>query len=263
MTAYTRSIAALVTLEMREAANTLLDALGQGPQSFTGEAGPDSETPTHAYLSTVWVPAFEAEVLGILSGDAPPEALADADPDTIAAVNAALTIDNGPRFGPDGVSDRLSGLMAREGLVRVRTGDIDDGAGEVLPPAVESLDVNIENQRRIAMGFPFEVGGVGYTFQCDDRSRDRIAGAATLAGFALIAGAQAGDYQWHRTAAKPDPDPFRWITADNSQVELDAPTMLAVGQAAAAWESDHVFAGDALKRMEPIPQDYTADRHWP
>lgn len=115
--------------------------------------------------------------------------------------------------------------------------------------------VNLEAARRVAQGFT--VPSVG-DFDCDAVALSRITGAATLAGFAMASGSLAGDYLWHGGAT-----PFQWILQDNTTVSLDAPTMFAVGQAAANWESDHIFAGRALKDLPELPLDYEADTHWP
>lgn len=128
----------------------------------------------------------------------------------------------------------------------------------IVPP-VTSGQVNAERDRRLVAGFPFPRPDRDvWEFQSDDQSIKRITGAATLAGFAMGAGAGAGDYFWHGGTT-----PFRWILADNRVVEIDAPTMFAVGQAAAKWESAHIFAAKALKDMAPIPADYTDDKYWP
>lgn len=132
----------------------------------------------------------------------------------------------------------------------VRFWDLEDAP--VYHPTSE--DVNTEASRRIAAGFEFQ----GKMYDYDDRAQKRITGAATLAGFAAGAGAPAGFLHWHGGG-----DPFAWIAMDNSLTEMDAPTCFAFGQAAAAWESAHVFAGRALKDMHPIPADFASDQYWP
>ena len=123
----------------------------------------------------------------------------------------------------------------------------------VLPPATVAL-VNAERDRRLTTTFIF--GGKPY--DCDRDSMARITGAATLAGFAMGAGALPGDLRWHGA----DTD-FIWISADNSLTPMDAQTCFAFGQAAAANQSAHIFAARALKDMEPIPADFADDQYWP
>jgi len=115
--------------------------------------------------------------------------------------------------------------------------------------------VNAERDRRMTATFAF----AGKRYDCDARSLQRITGAAALARFAVIAGAEADDLRWHGGAAD-----FTWIAADNSMTTMDAQTCAAFGNAAAANESAHIFAGHAIKVMDPIPTDYaTNEDYWP
>ena len=114
--------------------------------------------------------------------------------------------------------------------------------------------INAERDRRIEARFTFQ----GHAFQFDAQSKSRVTGAAMLAGFAIGAGAQPGDYIWNGGAAG-----FTWLSRDNVNVPLDARTMFAMGQAAAEHERAHIFAARALKDMDPVPVDYTDDRYWP
>jgi hypothetical protein len=121
-------------------------------------------------------------------------------------------------------------------------------------PAPTSQDVNAERDRRMFSTFTF--GGV--TYDCDDASLSRITGAATLAGFAIGAGSSVGNLRWHGGSVD-----FAWIAADNSETPMDAQTSFAFGQAAAVNQSTHIFAGAAIKAMNPIPQDYaTNESYW-
>ena len=120
------------------------------------------------------------------------------------------------------------------------------------PPTAE--DVNAERERRLTGDFTF----AGRKFQRDPRSLQRITGAATLAGFALGAGAQPGNLRW----ANPDRD-FVWIAADNSLVPMDAQTAFAFGQFAANVETGVIFAAKRLREMNPIPADFADDKWWP
>jgi hypothetical protein len=92
----------------------------------------------------------------------------------------------------------------------------------------------------------------------DNESKARIIGAATLAGFAMAAGAAAGNYRWHGGTSD-----FVWIADDNSLNLMDAPTCFAFGQAAASWETKCIFAARAIKSTSPIPTDYTNNSYWP
>ena len=114
--------------------------------------------------------------------------------------------------------------------------------------------VNAERDRRMTATFAF----AGKRYDCDARSLQRITGAAALARFAVVAGAEAEDLRWHGGAAD-----FTWIAADNSMTTMDAQTCAAFGDAAVANESAHIFAGHAIKAMDPIPADYTDDKYWP
>lgn len=119
-------------------------------------------------------------------------------------------------------------------------------------PAPEAVDA--ERDRRLQTVF---FSGKAFDF-CDGTSEVNIAGAATLALAAIVAGAQPGNMQWAGTGSD-----FRWIAQDNSIVPMDAQTMLAFGQHAAAWKAQHIFAARALKDTKPIPADYASDARWP
>lgn len=142
----------------------------------------------------------------------------------------------------------------------------DDGSAEIgghyrngqfEPPArpeVTAADVNRERDRRAAMPFSFR----GKMFQARIEDQKRINGAGTLAVAAIVAGAKPGDLRWHGGAVD-----FAWIASDNTLVTMDAHEVLAFGQAAARWESAHVFAARALKDATPIPTDFQDDGYWP
>jgi hypothetical protein len=128
----------------------------------------------------------------------------------------------------------------------------------VMPPPSRA-EVNAEADRRAKAGFVF--GGKHYQF--DDLAKSRITGAAALAHQALTIGGKAPtDTKWHNAGGADDPE-FLWIASDNSLNVMDAQTVLAFGQTAAAWESAHVFAAKALKDMDPIPANFTDDAYWP
>ena len=126
------------------------------------------------------------------------------------------------------------------------------------PPALTREEliaaINAERDRRLAADFEFQ----GKAYQRDAVSVSRITGAATLAGLAMAQGAQPEDYNWHGGDA-----PFAWIASDNSLTLMDAQTCFAFGSACAAIETRIVFAAKTLRTMEPIPDDYAKDKHWP
>lgn len=155
----------------------------------------------------------------------------------------------------DGVRMEVPDEMANRHRQIIAAWEAAGNAIPSLPHSVpSSAEVNAERDRRSHAGFQF--GGKSYAF--DPASKARVTGAATLAGFAVVAGAQPGDLFWH------DGDkPFRFIANDNSENEMDAQTCFAFGQAAAAHEEAHIFAARAVKDMDPIPADYTADSYWP
>lgn len=136
-----------------------------------------------------------------------------------------------------------------------RVGGVVKFVHDLAPITVSSADVDAERDRRIECNFVF--GGVAYQSRKDDR--ENIAGAATAALGALMAGAQPGDLRWH--GGESD---FAWIAADNTETPMDAQTMFAFGQAAMAHKQAHIFAARALKDMETIPADFaTNEAYWP
>lgn len=132
---------------------------------------------------------------------------------------------------------------------------LESGPDAYVPPTptLTHEDVNRERDRRLVLPFTF----MGNSYDRTPQSLARITGAATLAGFAVAAGAKPGNLLWHGGQS-----PFSWITATNTVVEMDAPTAFAFGQAAAAVETRLIFAAFALKQGA-IPADYAEDSHWP
>ncbi|MDV6226273.1 DUF4376 domain-containing protein [Nitratireductor aquimarinus] len=114
--------------------------------------------------------------------------------------------------------------------------------------------VDAERDRRINGGFIFE----GVEYQSRPEDRENIAGAATAALGAIMAGAQPGDMRWHGGA-----EDFAWIAADNTMHTMDAQTVYAFGQAAMAHKQAHIFAARTLKDADPIPGDFLDDQWWP
>ena len=124
------------------------------------------------------------------------------------------------------------------------------------PPTVviTGRQVDTERDRRLGGTMMFQ----GRRFGVDAASTARITGGATLAGFAMMAGAPAGYLYWHG-----ETQPFTWIAADNSFVQMDAQTMFAFGKATAENISTHIFAARLLKDLTPIPLTYQDDKFWP
>jgi len=120
----------------------------------------------------------------------------------------------------------------------------------------EKLKQGIQQERDRRLKADFEFNGV--MFQRDPESLARITGAATLAGFAIAAGAEIGNLRW----ANPVRD-FGWIASDDTVVPMDAQTCFSFGQAAAERETSIIFAAKTLREMNPIPSDYTDDSYWP
>lgn len=114
--------------------------------------------------------------------------------------------------------------------------------------------VNNERDRRIASGFFYGP----YKFDWDDATKARVTGAAASAGFAIGAGAVAGNYRWHG-----GPADFGWILQNNTILSLDAQGMFAVSQAAMAHEAAHVFAARSIKEAAMRPADITDNALWP
>lgn len=125
---------------------------------------------------------------------------------------------------------------------------------EAEPKPPEAFDVDGERIRRSSV-MVFN----GETFQTDRASFDLITTWGNQASFAIIDGKGAeGNLRW----ASPDKD-FIWLTADNQEVTMDAPTMKAFAAAVLLWDSLHILAARAVKNMDPIPEDFTDDEYWP
>ena len=133
-----------------------------------------------------------------------------------------------------------------------------EAAGNVVPPYATpkptTVDVDAERDRRIAAGFFYD----GKLFQARQFDLDNIRSMATAASVKIVQGAQDGDLRWF----DPEAD-FYWIAADNSHVQMSAPEMVAFAMVAATWGSKHILAASALKKMTPIPLDFTDNKWWP
>jgi hypothetical protein len=125
------------------------------------------------------------------------------------------------------------------------------------PPCATEDDVNVERDRRLAVGFEFR----GKLFQARAQDQINMTGAASAASIAMANGATPGNYRW----SDPDND-FKWISADNSQVVMDAPTTIQLGLAAIKFVAAHTMAARAVKDMI-LAGDYVADAssnsYWP
>lgn len=116
--------------------------------------------------------------------------------------------------------------------------------------------IDMERDRRIGSGFTFD----GHAYQTESASdRENILGAlGTSLAAITVDQAQPGDLRWF------DPDfDFFWIAADDTRVPMDAHTCLAFARAAVSRKSLLVIAGNSIKQMNPIPQDYMDDKYWP
>lgn len=137
-----------------------------------------------------------------------------------------------------------------------KKGDIWDGEAFTppAPPAPTAADVNAERDRRLPLDFEFN----GKMYQRDAVSIARISGAGALALGAIVQGAQPGNLLWHGRDT-----PFVWIASDDSLTTMDAQTCFAFGAAAAAVETEIIFAAKALRGLDPIPANFADDEYWP
>jgi len=153
------------------------------------------------------------------------------------------------------VRNDMMGFRAVSDPSEVGPGETYSVGVPILNPPPQNHHVDDERDRRIKT-FTFQ--GKVFDFIDKNGSSDNIAGAATLALGAIIAGKQPGDLRW----SNPQAD-FGWIAHDNTVVMMDAQTTFALGQAAASWKSAHIFAGRVIKNMSPIPADYADNARWP
>jgi hypothetical protein len=131
---------------------------------------------------------------------------------------------------------------------------LEFGRSALVVKAEYARSVNAERDKRVTGGFYYGP----HKFDWDDATKARVTGAASLAGFAVGAGAQPNDLRWHGGDAD-----FVWILQDNSILPLDAQGMFAVSQSAMAHEAAHVFAGRAIKQSGTIPADLQDNALWP
>lgn len=124
--------------------------------------------------------------------------------------------------------------------------------GELPDPVVTASMVNDERDRRLQLSFPF----MGKMIQRDDVSLRRIQGAAQMAMTAVMSGVAHDSVEW------VNGQPLRWITEDNTMLELSPFQTIQMGQAAAEVETRLIFAAKNLKGMDPIPKNFTDDIWW-
>lgn len=115
--------------------------------------------------------------------------------------------------------------------------------------AAKIAAINAERERRIAQGATVSVPGVG-----DVPVQGRDVDVRNLQGLGLMAMARvaAGDVETVTV--------FR--DADNTDHELTPPQILALVQGAAIAAESIIQASWAIKAMEPLPDDVTADELW-
>jgi len=166
--------------------------------------------------------------------------------DGVTVANVAVIAD-GAEPAP-GTMDVPDGTYVGPGML------YQDGAFVPAPIVVTGDMVDAERDRRIEAGMVYN----GQRFQTRAQDRENMVGACTWALRAIMLGAEPGDYYWHGGES-----PFVWIAEDNSTQQFDAQTLFDLGQRMAAHKQAHIFAARALKDLDPIPPDYTADNYWP
>lgn len=122
-----------------------------------------------------------------------------------------------------------------------------EAEGNTIPPYVEPQSeilaaVDAEAGRRTQLGFNFQ----GHIIQTRGEPKNdmlKITGAAAAASIALTLGGKTpSDLRWF----DPNAD-FSWIDEANVEIPLDAPGMIALGQAAAAHVQYYVKMGRSIK----------------
>lgn len=125
-----------------------------------------------------------------------------------------------------------------------------------IPPPIASYQVNMERDRRITGGFELD----GHRYQTDEFSQRNIMDAANAADVAINQnGAKHGDLRWQLDATAD----FGWLTTTNERVPMDAYETQRLGQMLVRFKQRCIMNARALKDTDPIPEDYTDDRHWP
>jgi hypothetical protein len=166
--------------------------------------------------------------------------------------------DGGPVYRPvsyvgEGPVEAVSIGMTTVTITRSAAPPVEPAPPQPVDPIIA---VNIERDRRITAGVTFG----GKLFQTDERSMRRIGDAARQASAAIANGVQANNLRWH--GGETD---FAFTAADNTSVNMDAPTMEALGNAVNAHELKLIEKARALKDRPggPPPADQIAnDSHW-
>jgi len=138
--------------------------------------------------------------------------------------------------------------------------NVRDKTPEELAQDRENLHQQIkrERDRRLEADFEFQ----GKMYQRDTKSLQRITAAGTLAGLYMRDGGDPLSLKWHATAENPNPEDFVWIASDDTLVPMNAETVFAFSREAAAIETSLIFKAKALRSMDPIPENFTAEEYW-
>ncbi|PWE29957.1 hypothetical protein DDZ14_16070 [Maritimibacter sp. 55A14] len=110
--------------------------------------------------------------------------------------------------------------------------------------------VNAERTRRLEAGSIFTVPGYG-----DVALQARLQDMVTLSG--LLDGAQA------RIAAGDVTTIKRFRDRDNTDHLLTPPQIAQMVQIGTAWVEAVYNASWDIKKLDPVPADFTDDGHWP
>lgn len=130
-----------------------------------------------------------------------------------------------------------------------------------LPPETDPVIIialiEMERDRRIAAGFEFN--GKLFQYRAPPKEdRENITRAVTAATAAMQSGAQAGDFRWLDMSQD-----FTFTTADNTEMPMDAPMTIMLGEAAYKHNLDHIKAAIHLKKIVPPPANYATHAAWP
>lgn len=145
-------------------------------------------------------------------------------------------------------------------LMNILNNWLNESEDNVIGPFVEEIpiqkdEINQERERRISETFSFD----GNDYQLRKEDRENINGAATLAVIAISNGATAGNTYWHGANTE-----FTWLDSDNTPIVMDAPTMMAFGQAAALHKQRLIYKARELKDRVIGGEvfNYTLDEEW-
>ena len=114
-------------------------------------------------------------------------------------------------------------------------------------------EVNSERDRRLYGGVSFR----GSTYDSDLESRQAISDAASAALMAMLQGAGNNNLRW----LDQNRD-FTWITSENVQVSMNAPTVVELCKRMVANRTELANAARILKDMDVVPSDYRNDKWW-